>query len=91
MDVYCPKCAEPWDNDTFHEVAEEIGSTYAAVSAAFRAKGCGVAFRGSAYDPGRHCGAGSRANPNIAAMYDLLGDDMDGAAAMFEDMAGLFD
>lgn len=30
MDVYCPKCGEPW----------EIDSTYAKVSAAFRRDGC---------------------------------------------------
>lgn len=91
MDLYCPKCRELWDNDTFHEVAEELGSTYAKVAAVFRSQGCGAAFRGSAYDPGRHCSASAAPDPMVAAMYDMLGDDMDGAAAMFEDMADLFD
>lgn len=32
MDLYCAKCGEPWDNDTFHDVADENGSTYAEVA-----------------------------------------------------------
>lgn len=23
MDIYCPKCGEPWDNEEFHEVAAD--------------------------------------------------------------------
>jgi hypothetical protein len=23
MDIYCPRCAEPWDNESFHDRAEE--------------------------------------------------------------------
>lgn len=79
MDLYCTRCAEPWDNDEFHYVAEEQGSTYKEVAANFRAEGCkavtGKLCERKATDMGLAA----------EAMYDLLGDDMDGAAAMLED------
>lgn len=79
QDVYCPRCAEPVEIDYFHDVAAEEGSTYRQVLRAFQTSGC------EAIGYGR-C---ERSNPERAAMaeamYDLLGDDMDGAAAMFED------
>jgi len=77
MDMLCPKCAEPWDNDEFHDVASENQSTYSELAADFRRRGCEAL--GSRHGDGD-------AHPVIAATYDLLGDDMDGAAAMFEDM-----
>jgi hypothetical protein len=76
MDIRCPQCSEPWDNDYIHDYAEADGSTYAIVSADVRVRGC-EAF-------GERHGA-LVADPAIGALYDLLGDDMDGAAAMFED------
>lgn len=42
MDIYCPRCAEPWDNDEFHDEAEEQGSTYRAMVKRFRTEGCAV-------------------------------------------------
>jgi hypothetical protein len=78
MDIYCPQCREPWDNDTLHEVASEDGSSYLEVARAFRSKGC--AALGS-----RH---GDYQSPNseaISVIYDLLGDDMDGATGLMED------
>ena len=76
MDLLCPKCREPWENDYIHDHAAEVGSTYAKVSADFRIRGC-EAF-------GERHGE-MTADPAIAELYDLLGDDMDGAASMFED------
>lgn len=40
MDIYCPRCGEPWDNDSLHEAAQEHGSTYEAIKTAFRTLGC---------------------------------------------------
>lgn len=77
MDVYCPRCGEPIDPYEFHDYAAEVDTTYAEVAAQFRAIGCEAL--------GMRCGY-QVAHPGIAAMYDLLGDDMDGAASMFEDM-----
>lgn len=77
MDLLCPKCSEPWDNDTFHDVAEDTGSTYTKVAADFRRRGCeALGTTHGEMNP----------DPRVGALYDMLGDDMDGAAAMIEDM-----
>lgn len=80
MDINCPKCGEPVDFDELHCVADENGTSFDTVSRQFRAQGCKA--------------LGSRCNPTpdrdtaaaASAMYELLGDDLDGAAAMLEDM-----
>lgn len=83
MDIYCPTCTEPIDHDELHTVAEELGSTYAAVSADFRKRGC------KALAPvysAAHCTPGNAGTANmIAEVYGLLGDDMDGAASLLDD------
>lgn len=50
MDIYCPRCAEPWDNDEMHYTAEEFETTYEKVKAAFRSVGCAV-FEGEFENP----------------------------------------
>ena len=119
MDVYCPKCGEPWDFDSLHDEAQarygvpyyvQSGERYAIdrtpnpdydgdayqrfyqqVRAEFQAEGC-EAMR-EAF--GAHCSEPStEVDPTFgltrqeasAVLYDLLGDDMDGAAAMLDDM-----
>lgn len=78
MDLYCPKCSEPWDNDTFHEAADEQNTSYDAITAAFRRVGCTALGWGE-------CNPNGASDPRVSALYDLLGDDMDGAASMFAD------
>ena len=102
MDVYCPKCGEPWDHDTIHDVAgAEYGVEYGAegydpdeyqvhfraTQRKFQAEGC-VALGGE-------CGPASEATDPVfgltrqdaaAALYEILGDDMDGAAAELQDL-----
>lgn len=79
MDLYCKRCGEPWDNDEFHYVAEERGTTYSEVASNFRSNGCAAVT-------GKLCDRVDTERGAIAgAMYDLLGDDMDGAAAMIDD------
>lgn len=84
MDLLCPKCLEPWDNDTFHDVAAETGSTYAEIARRFRTEGCAVI-------PGESCGAipdDEEFRTELAKVqvtYDMLGSDMDGAASTFMD------
>jgi hypothetical protein len=91
MDIYCPVrgCGEPWDHDTLHEVAEEEGKSYNEVMRAFQSKGCEVIF-GQPHnirdDEPVDKSYGLPASMAAEALYDLLGDDMDGAAAMMEDM-----
>ncbi len=87
MDILCPKCAEPWDNDCFHDVAEENGdgTTYTMVMRDFRSRGC--AAMESAYGP-VSCNPNTRGSFRAQvsdAMFDLLGDDTDGHASMMED------
>ncbi len=92
MDVRCPKCNEPWDNDELHEtIAEDwyrahseadlptgdaYRPLYTAIVARFQQVGCEV-FGTSHAD--------TEANPGVALIYELLGDDMDGAASLIED------
>jgi hypothetical protein len=88
MDILCPKCGEPWDiyelGEQAREVAEWEGAhyedVYKALRREFSRKGC-EAFEGGRcsepLDKGR--------SALISEVYGLLGDDMDGAAAMLED------
>lgn len=87
MDMYCTKCGEPWDNDTFHEVAEEQGITYTQAVRNFAREGCkatGWANCTTHVEDGPHV---LRADAS-AALFDLLGDDTDGVMAMMEDFFG---
>lgn len=77
MDIYCPVCGEPWDSDELHYEAEEAGKSFEALYKKFKKVGCAVF--GTAH-------ADSEADPRIKATYDLLGDDVDGAASLFEDL-----
>jgi len=79
MDVICRKCGEPWDVDSFHDVAEDNGTTWDDASREFRRSGCAVFGITCSEDR-------SDATAAAEAIYDLLGDDMDGAAALLEDM-----
>jgi len=81
MDIKCPFCREPWDNDSIHDYAGEVDSTYAEVSKLFRTKGCGVAFS----EWGITCKKSAR-NGDLLALAELLGDDLDGYASMVEDL-----
>lgn len=106
MDIYCPTCGEPWDNDSLHEEAEAraaaptdlrafnsgaIGprlrdvATYKHVAADFRKRGCKALA--TAFGPQSHCQPAE--NPHTSAFasaaFDLMGDDMDGAASFMDD------
>ncbi len=88
MDIYCPKagCGEPVDNDSLHDaVADGLHADYRAAAAAFRSQGCeAIGFVHSVGNDST--GAYGLTNAQAAeALYDLLGDDMDGMAAMMED------
>lgn len=94
MDIYCSKCGEPWDMDCLHEEAEirvkalnvpiiKISSedpvysaTYNEVRKDFQKKGCCVL--------GGKC-SNNKASGAISAAYDLMGDDLDGAASILDD------
>jgi hypothetical protein len=102
MDVYCPVCGEPWDHDTIHDVAgekygvpygtpgysgDEYSVHYRTVQRDFQARGCAAL--------GGECGpASTRRDPVFGltaqeaagALYEILGDDMDGAMSELMDM-----
>ena len=84
MDVYCPRCGEPWEIDTFHDVADERGETFAAVFAAFQSEGCGATGWVPTCERATDDGARMRADMS-GALAEMLGDDVDGIAAMMED------
>lgn len=92
MDIYCPICDEPWEIDTLHDVAAEIGTTYETIARTFRTRGCGYAFEGSTYGH-TYCQTlyddTPRQNKTAAMIYDVMGDDLDGAAAMFDEADAL--
>lgn len=77
MDVLCPVCGEPWDNDMLHDVAKEGKTSYEVVASNFRTTGCdALAVK---HNPE------TKADPRIGVLYELLGSDMDGAASEIED------
>lgn len=80
MDVNCPRCAEPWDIDTFHDVADERDSTFTAVQRDFFTRGCGLAFGGKQCEQ-----VDSLTAQASGVLAELLGDDVDGIAAMLDD------
>lgn len=84
MDLRCPRCTEPTDNDELHElVAAGDFPNYTAALHAFQTQGCEVVYGGGQCER-------SESGAYVEALYDLLGDDADGAAAMMEDFAHLF-
>jgi len=97
MDLYCPICGEPWDNDTFHDVAQTRQethtrpATYETVAKDFRRRGCAALApeytngpcRPNANEPDDRDGL--RKSEKARVLYDLLGDDMDGAASELND------
>lgn len=87
MDLYCPNCGEPWDNDEFHYQAQHTGRTYVEVTTDFRTRGCGALdARCSTPSTETDTAFGLTRQAAAGAMYELLGDDMDGAAAMLDDL-----
>jgi hypothetical protein len=80
-DLYCSKCSEPTENDYLHDIADEQNRTYSEVLRDFQVRGCEAL--------GDSHGQGS-ANPYADALYDLMGDDVDGVINMMEDYPEFF-
>jgi hypothetical protein len=94
MDINCPVCGEPWDIDSLHDELTERydgdpprGDAYqkefSELQAEFYRKGC-VAFS-DVVQCERPEGGSMKAMAS-SALYDILGDDIDGIASMLEDM-----
>jgi len=83
MDVRCRRCGEPVDIDHFHDVAEELGTTFDRVRSAFMAKGCEAL--GEAQCEKTAWGRDGAGTMIVDALADLLGDDIDGIASELAD------
>jgi len=91
MDIICPKCGEPIDVYELHEIAwsdADPKSTrngympYKMAYRLFKTKGCGAL--GFSCNPNKEF-QNSERGAMVEALYDLLGDDVDGIAAEIED------
>jgi hypothetical protein len=73
MDINCPRCGEPWELDFVnHEMSA------AERQALLKGEGCRSECRS-------HPASDSPRATAATAVLELLGDDLDGAAAMLED------
>ena len=89
MDIYCPKCGEPWDIDSIHEEAQERGTTFEKVLRQFQVVGCSALGEPcSEPDTETDDSFGLTKAQASSALYEMLGDDIDGAASMLDDMFG---
>lgn len=89
MDIYCPKCREPWDNDCLHDEvdarrADGREADYDSVKRDFFANGCGAlsAAYGSGCNPDT---VGGGRSVVLDELYGLFGHDLDGLMADLED------
>lgn len=79
MDIYCPRCGEPWDNDTLHDEADERNTTYREMQTRFAAKGC------AAFDEAHNENGDQFRAAASGVLMEMMGDDFDGVAAMMQD------
>jgi hypothetical protein len=85
-DVMCPKCGEPWEIDTLHEAAKDQGHTFSEILGGFRRRGC-VVLSGFGFGLVKCNPNGDSRRAGLAsALFDILGDDVDGVAAELEDL-----
>lgn len=80
MDIRCRKCAEPIDMDEFHDIAADMGTTFRHVLNTFAQHGCiALGMRCNDEETDRELAAIS------GALFDMLGDDIDGVASDLSD------
>jgi hypothetical protein len=83
MDLYCPVCAEPIDFDELHymgDYTDGVDVPFAVARERFARIGCEAFGQSHNRD-----GVGSFRAEASSMLFDLLGDDVDGVAAMMED------
>jgi len=86
MDIYCPVCQELWDLDSLHDEAEGSSRTFSKVRADFYERGCAAltTFGSLTCEP-----VVDERSAVISLAYELMGDDVDGAASMLDDATAL--
>ncbi|MPZ50845.1 MAG: hypothetical protein GEU75_16360 [Dehalococcoidia bacterium] len=77
MDIYCPVCGEPWDHNELHDVE---GVRFEEARRRFASEGCRVF--GSTHNSTVDTDKATKS----ALLHELLGDDIDGIAALMEDL-----
>lgn len=85
-DIFCAVCAEPWDMDSIHDIAEERELSYNDARKLFREQGCKAL--GTSHNDTKL--ASGEALAGYAVLADFLGDDVDALVSLSEDF-GLFD
>ena len=98
MDIYCKFCQEPWDIYEFHDLAKTLfgadtTANYQKAKDLFYKFGCAAFDQGwdgvmpteATCQPVDETDEERQTRESIAMMQDLLGDDVDGLAAMSED------
>ena len=83
-DIHCPRCGEPWELDSLHEVAQEQSVPFGAVRDDFMRRGCN-ALAGEYFGNVPECDTDENAATR-ATLADLMGDDVDGYISMLEDI-----
>lgn len=79
MDIYCPKCSEPFDTAEFEFIADEQHITMSEATRNFLTVGCSTV--------GMRCsGTGGMRGEATAVLAEMLDDDVDGLASMLDDM-----
>ena len=80
-DLFCPRCGEPWDLDSLHELVDAgTSATFTDAARLFHTEGCGAAFNG------RRCVKSDSFKAKAAeVLFDVLGDDVDGIASELAD------
>jgi hypothetical protein len=97
MDIYCPKCGEPWDIDSLHGEVEvrladfpnhsSYEKTFEIVRKDFYRRGCpAVSGRCSTPDTTTDSTFGLTRAEASSSLMEMLGDDIDGVASMLDDM-----
>lgn len=91
MDIRCPRCGEPWEHDSLHDMPESsiYHRNYARAAQDFQRFGCGLfaaAWDGKALAPCPR--SPSPAGEEAAAIYEAVGGDLDAASSMLADLEG---
>lgn len=81
MDIYCPRCAEPFDTESLWDAVEDgAAQDYDDARRRFMSEGCGSLFNG------RPCQKTNHPRAHLAAeLSSLFGDDIDAIASMHAD------
>lgn len=82
MDIRCPKCGEPWDIDELHGVYDGFRSRIPFKTAYARSRKVGCEVFGTSHNSTPDVETAQKAR----TVMDVLGDDVDGAASMLEDL-----